>query len=369
MLKQTIIKTVSIAALSTAIAMPAMADDILKKSWAEIEKQAKQEGSVVWYQWFFQPELRKHVKTFEEKYGIKVKIADGTGDAHFNKLLAESTRKVGDIDVMSMGGERVQIFDFKKILLGPIQTKLPQGKQLRTRINGGDAQGYGVAYWGNQTGIAYDSNRVKVSELPQTLADVEKWIKDKPETLGFNFEKGGSGPSIIQNLTRNILGQKITGEEKATPDWSKSWAWFNKNRDNYIITASNADSLVRLNDGELLIAPAWEDHLASLRNKNEVGSHIKFYIPEFGMNGGGNIVTIPKNAKNKAAALVFINWLTSAENQTAFNQKFGTAPMNTKADDSKALASNKMRQYSQTWMKNDFGKSMIESFIENVVQK
>ena len=369
MIKKMIIKTASVVALSTAVAMPALASDILSKSWNDIVAQAKKEGNVVWYHWYFQPDMRKQAKAFEAKYGIKVKVADGTKEGHFKKLLAESGRATGDIDVIALPGEQMQIFDYKKILMGPIQDKLPQGSQLTDDISGGKWNKYAVAYWGNQTGVAYDSNRVKMSELPQSVADLEMWMKNKPETLGFNFEKGGSGPSFIQNMTRNILNQPITGEESKKPDWSKSWAWFNKHRDNYIITASNVDSLIRINDGELLIAPAWEDHLASLRNKGEVGKHVKFYIPKWGMNGGGNIVAIPKNAKNKAAALVFIHWLTSAENQTNFNSVFGTAPMNTKADDSKALATNDMRANSRVWMKNDYGKVIIESFIENVVQK
>ena len=38
-------------------------------------------------------------------------------------------------------------------------------------------------------------------------------------------------------------------------------------KDALIRTASNADSLTRLNDGELVIVSAWQDHLFSLQNK------------------------------------------------------------------------------------------------------
>jgi ABC-type uncharacterized transport system YnjBCD substrate-binding protein len=77
-----------------------------------------------------------------------------------------------------------------------------------------------------------------------------------------------------------------------------------------------------------------------------VDERIAFYIPEFGMNGGGNYNVVPANAPHPAAALVFMNWVSSAEVQTRFNEVFGAAPMHPEADDSNALVPNEMRQFS-----------------------
>jgi putative spermidine/putrescine transport system substrate-binding protein len=112
---------------------------------------------------------------------------------------------------------------------------------------------------------------------------------------------------------------------------------------------------------------AWEDHLYGLQVKGEIDKRIKYYIPEFGMNGGGNYNIIPANAPHPAAALVFLNWVSSAETQTAFNQVFGAAPMHPEADDSKALVPNEMRQYSTIWPGNPFNTEIRQAFVENVV--
>ena len=114
-------------------------------------------------------------------------------------------------------------------------------------------------------------------------------------------------------------------------------------------------------------APAWEDHLAGLQRRGEARKDLKFYIPAMGMNGGGNGVAIPKNAPHKAAALVFIDWLTSAETQTVFNRDFGTAPMHADADDSAALVPNEQRAYRVNQAFNPFNSEIEELFIEEVV--
>jgi len=86
-----------------------------------------------------------------------------------------------------------------------------------------------------------------------------------------------------------------------------------------------------------------------MQNRGEARKEIRFYIPKMGMAGGGNMVAVPKNAAHPAAAVVFANWLISAETQTMFNRDFGTAPMHEKADDSMALVPNDQRDRQIGW--------------------
>lgn len=81
-------------AISTALcAGSAMAEDLSQKSWQEIEAQAKKEGQVVVSIWYLQPQLRSFMQAFEQQYGIKVRIPEGTADGNINKLLAEKISK------------------------------------------------------------------------------------------------------------------------------------------------------------------------------------------------------------------------------------------------------------------------------------
>ena len=117
------------------------------------------------------------------------------------------------------------------------------------------------------------------------------------------------------------------------------------------------------------MAPAWEDHLAGLMNRGEVRKGIAFYIPEMGMYGGGNGIVVPKNAPNPNAALLFANWLLSAETQTAFNTEFGTAPLHKLADDSNALIPNSQRAFRTNWAAQPFRGEVEELFTENVIME
>lgn len=363
------LKKIILAATTLAISTSfAMAADLSGKSWDEIVTQAKAEGEVTWYVWYFQDRFRAEVKDFEAEFGIKVNIPEGTADANADKLLAEQGRDVGDIDVHAWG------FDsYQKVKLGNVYAKLdmlPKDDGRIYSVTGIDGEGYAIAYWGNQTGFAYDPAKVAQADLPQTTQQLAEFWAKNPEKFGFNYEKGGSGPSFYQNVLRSLTNVDMSKGEVTDEKMAKiktGFAFFNDQAQDYIVTASNIDSITRLSDGELSIVAAWEDHLAGLQNKGEVRKDIKFYIPEFGMSGGGNGVAMAKNAPHPAASAVFINWLTSAKVQTKFNEVFGSAPMHAEADDSKALISADQRKFSTAWAAQPLRKEIETTFIEDVV--
>ncbi|VAW21088.1 Possible ABC transporter, periplasmic substrate X binding protein precursor [hydrothermal vent metagenome] len=284
-------------------------------------------------------------------------------------MMAERNREVGDIDVMSHDWSGLAEMDVKGLYMN-MDGILPDAADKFSSVNGINSNGYAYAYWGNQTGIAYDPAKVDEANLPQTPADFAAFWVANPNMFGFNYENGGSGPSFYENTLRNLSDADFTSGTSSPEKIAKLDAgikFFNDHASHYIITASNTDSLTRLSDGELSMVAAWEDHLAGLQRKGEVRKDLKFYIPKMGMNGGGNNVSIPKNAKNKAAALVFINWLTSADVQTGFNKQFGSAPMNRKADDSAALVRADQRENRVGEAINPFRADMEEYFIEKVI--
>jgi putative spermidine/putrescine transport system substrate-binding protein len=362
-------KLVLAAVVAAAGFSSAHADDLLSKKWDDIVAQAKQEGELNWYVWYNLPEYREYVKSFEKEYGIKVNLPEVSSAADAQKkLLAEAGRATGDIDVLAMGGDATNVIDVTKVFYGPILKTLPDSGDITDKINGGDGKGYSIAYWGNQTGIAYDSNRVDAATLPQTLDELSAWMEKNPGQLGFNYLNGGAGQSFLHNVGRNVLGVTPDTKLSATPDMQPVWDWFNKRKDQFVITASNADSMTRINSGEFLLVPAWEDNLFSLIKKNEVGSHIKIYLPKWGMNGGGNIVAIPANSGHKAAAMVFISWLTSAKVQSDFSKLYGASPTNTKADFSQGLIPADQRQYTRSWTQPLPRDEVLGGFAKNVVE-
>lgn len=364
MLKTLILSTTALA-LGLNVAAAA---DLADMSWDDIVTQAKAEGELTWYVWYLQDDLRRAVKAFEDEYGIKVTIPEGTAAGNAEKLMAERNRDTGDIDVFAWGYNDFETVDLSATFQPLVM--LPEDDGRVSELVGIDGAGFVLAFWGNQTGIAYDPAKVSADQLPQTPDQFAAFWAANPEKFGFNYEKGGSGPSFYQNTLRTLTGVdfsdgEVTDEKLAKV--SEGFDFFKDNAETYVVTASNADSIIRVSDGELWMVPAWEDHLAGLQKRGEVRPEIKFYIPEMGMNGGGNGVAIPKNAPHPAAAAVFVNWLTSADTQTMFNRDFGTAPMHAKADDSHALVPNEQRKSRQAWAAQPFRKAVEESFIENVI--
>ena len=113
----------------------------------------------------------------------------------------------------------------------------------------------------------------------------------------------------------------------------------------------------------------WENNMYKLQRKGDIRRSLEFYMPEMGMSGGSHSIGVSRNAKNKAAALLLMEWLTSSDVEAQFNSQFGTVPMNTKADDSASLLSNEQRKNQVPWATSPFRENMENYFIKNVIEQ
>lgn len=350
-----------LAISSTLFIGSATANELSKKPWQEIEAQAKQEGQVVVSIWYLQPQFRTFVKSFETKYGIKVRIPEGTVDGNINKLLAEKNLPKGKMDVIAIGADSYPIVQKNGVLTN--LDFLPNFTQGNHTLQGVQFGNDGLGFWGNQTGFAYDPSRIKEDQLPQSWQDIEQYLDKYPKKFGYADPNGGaSGKAFIERALVYISGeydyqhQEINEAQKST--WVKTWDWFAKNKEKMTRTSSNADSLTRLNDGELDLVSAWQDHLFSLQKQGAITSRLKFYTPKFGMPGGGNLITIAKNSAHPAASLVFVNWITSAEVQQKLHQEFGVRPLNNESGIADILF------FPAIW-----GKSAMAAFTKEVISR
>lgn len=360
------IKNLLMASVLALSATPLLADGHAT-AWTEIESQAKEEGEVTWFVWYFEDRFREFTQQFTDETGIKVTIPDGDHSSNIDKFLAEAGRDAGDIDVLAFGVDRAGSIPTDMLMS---LDNLPEDAGRVTEIVGVDGGNTALGYWGNQTGIAYDPAKIAQADLPQSVEDFAAFWAANPGKMGFNYENGGSGPSFLHNILRVMSDGAYDDGELSDEKIAKTdggIAFFNEYAADYEITASNADSLTRLSDGEFTLVPAWEDHMAGLQSSGEIRSDLAFYIPEMGMFGGGNFVAIPKNAPHPAAAQLFIAWLTSPEVQTQFNAIFGSMPMNAGSDDSAALVPNSMRDRQMPWAQNPFRDAVLDRFIEDVI--
>ena len=360
---------IALAALLVSLS-PATAADLTNKSWDEIVTLAKEEGELTWFNWYFQDRFREEVKAFEAEYGIKVSVPDGEAAANFKKFLAEKDRPEGDIDALSITATNFSQVDAGKYLTGDLDKILPGAEKLVYGVEGLDTEGYGIAFWGNQTGIAYNPARIDAAKLPRSLAEFETFMAENPGEFGFNAENGGAGPSFIEGVLRAKVKDVDYASGKSSPEilakLAPAWDWFNEREDQFVITASNADSVTRLNSGEFMIVASYEDMISSLQKKGEISPDIKLYIPDFGMPSGGNLVVVPANAKHKAAALVFVHWLTSANTQSVFSEHFGVVPQHPDASSEAALVSKEERGKATNRIAKPLSDDVRAAFIDKV---
>lgn len=367
------------AALGLAFVTQASAADLGSMSWDQITAQAKQEGEVTFFSWWGEEWWRPAAQKFQEQTGIKVNVIIGDTDATVTKLLTEKDRPTGTVDVLHFGGSATKTVIDAKLLLPNIQAIVPNEAKLDPKLSaeqeGVDVKGYVIPIYRNQTGLLY--NPARVSKPPQSWDDLVKFINDNPGQFAFtNPTKGGSGQAMVQAAIFGVLGDKTryAGDtelvESKVADWGKVWDWFNQIKDKVIITNSNFDSIERLNQGEVSMVVAWDDDTQIALSKGTLSPANKLYIPQMGLPGGGDTLGVVANSAHKAAALLFINYLTDAEVQTRMNAAIGSYPARVDIAGGSALIPEEQRQaYGQAWVPAPYKKHFGEQFVANVLQK
>ncbi len=355
------------------------ADDYLMMPWDKVVEAAKADGDVTFYAWWGEEFWRNAAADFEKKYGIKVNVVTGDRPANIGKVVAEASSAKGTIDALLVGGVELKSLLDSKALYGPLVGVIPDSDKLDPKLSkvqeGYATGGYLVPVYRNQTGLVYDPE--KVPQPPQTWDEFRTWLDANPGQFAFNDPtKGGSGQAFVQAAIVNILGNadRYAGDSEVDPakvaDWGKVWDWFNANQDKFVITASNNDSLDRVNQGEVMMAPAWDDDTSVSLAKGTLFKRAKLYIPAFGMPGGGDSLGIPANASHKAAAMLFISYLIQADVQKQLNATLGSYLARTDVAGENALIPESDRQNNgRAWLPGVYKNLYIQQFVSEVLQK
>jgi putative spermidine/putrescine transport system substrate-binding protein len=86
------------------------------------------------------------------------------------------------------------------------------------------------------------------------------------------------------------------------------------------------------------------------------------------MPGGGNAAGVPTNAPHKAAALLFLSWLTSADTQVLLANEMGIAPVNADAvGKGNSTVTAEQRHYAIDWLPPAVQKATDAEYLEKVV--
>ncbi len=358
-------------------AQPAAKKDYLSMSWDEITTEAKNEKELTFFSWWGEEYWKEAARLFKEKYGINVNVV--MGDNTVEKLLAEKDKATGTIDVQLIGGETVKTTVNAGIWYGPVFKKLPSTDKLDQKLaayqEGVETKGYLVPIYRNQLGFLYDPDRVKTP--PQTWNEFVAWVDANPKGFAYcDPNKGGSGQGMVQAVIANVTGgiDKYKGDadlvQSKVENWNLVWDWFKKYNPKMNLTVSNNESIDLLNQGAASLIIAWDDDTQIALAKGTLFKRAKMYIPTMGLPGGGDSAGIPKNAPHKAAALLFLEFLSAQDMQKMMNKVIGSYPARTDITDIAQLLPEEQRQkYGTTWVPASYKAYLKEQFTKNVLMK
>lgn len=343
--------------------------------WDLIVEQAKREGKVTFYAYSEEPFFKEMADQFQAEYGISVEVIMGDQNAIFDKVAAEGNRPQGTVDAILMGGQNLGKMIDEGLFYGPFAEMVPNHKYLDTVAayftEGIAIRGMLVPFRRNQTGFVY--NPEFVSNPPQTVAELERWIEANPGRFGYAPpNSGGSGQAFVTAMIYELTGgaAQYSGDydESKTAAWSVVWDWLNKIEPNITYGNSNADILDKINQGEIWLAPNWEDMTFKYMEAGNLFQHAEIYIPEgIAMLGGSDDFAVIRNAPNKAAALVWINYLISESAQEQMNDMIGAKPARQNVVAEKNLISDaEISAKGSTWFNGDYKTYMINTWIEEV---
>jgi putative spermidine/putrescine transport system substrate-binding protein len=327
-------------------------------SWDRIVDMAKKEGKVQISAWGG-PEVKDHynklVRSFEKAYGIKADYTHGDWFSAQQQVLGDVENKVteGKIDAIFLWGK-----PFSNLLQGngvwevPILDLLPNARQIAYRPELGrfvhdmvPTYGTFVPHINWQNCYVYDKSKYKRSDMPNKVTDVLEWAKaHKGEFTYCDFNKGGSGHTFGMMLIYELTG----GYEKyafkpydpsvADNEWDALWDFLTE-LEEYCYqsgTYPQGNSAVAqlFSAGEISFCPNWDTVMGGQVKQGFLDpDRLGMYVPEPGIFSPLDGFTIPVNAPNKAAALLFLNHITSVESQANVIVDVGAYPAVTEAWD------------------------------------
>ncbi len=308
--------------------------DIKNASWQQIETQAK--GSTVQLMmWQGDPLINKYMATYvipevKNRFGIDLKINAGQGNDIVKTLLAEkeANKTESSIDMCWINGET--FFQLRQInaLHGPYVSQLPNSQYINFEnpFIKNDFQQPTDGYecpWGNvQMAIIYDS--IRTPQPPLSMEALEAYVKAHPSR--FTIPNEFTGMTLLKSWMIALSGSKngLDGafdEKKYTELSTQLWDYINRNKQYFWRKGETfPESLAAVHqmfaNGELDFTMSNND--GEVDNKilqNIFPKSAKSFVFESGTIQNSHYMGIPMSAKNKAGAMVVINFLISPEAQ------------------------------------------------------
>lgn len=274
-------------------------------------------------------------KAFEERYPyIKANFVYGSTSAFRSQALVAFKQGKNVADVI--GGITATLRDFEQAGALVKLTDLPVWKDIPE--NSKDPAGYWIGYATKFWGIGYNTDKVKVSDLPKTWQDVtsnarmkqsDVGITDKPELYVYALAAKYGIPfaqDFSNQLFANGLQQRNEGQG-ALPQ----------------LIANGTVSMV---------LPTASYTVEKLADK---GAPVSWYTPQPPASHPSDL-DIMSNAKDPNAAKIFTNWEASSEGELVAAVAENVSPVNDAFKSVSALYPYADQVVGKDWINDDSSK-------------
>jgi putative thiamine transport system substrate-binding protein len=272
------------------------------------------------------------------RYGVTIEHVKITDTAEVVKRVRDEVaagKTDGSVDLVWINGENFRAMKTDKLLFGPWSESLPnyalvdvEGKPT-TRQDFSEAVEGLEAPWG-MAQLTFFADGAKVPNPPRSMAELRAFAEANPGRVSYPAPPDFHGTTFIkQALYESVISPEVFAQPgdaslyssygpalDATLDGLHKFFW----REGKQFPKSQADLTNMVADGELLIGITFNpNEPANLVAAGRMPATTVAWQHAKGTIGNTHFVAIPANAKAKAAAQVFANFLLSPEAQARKN--------------------------------------------------
>ncbi len=329
----------ALALMGSALAVPAWALDI--KAADALQQEAA--GQTVYFNaWGGSDVINRYIQWAGQKvqqlYGVRVehvKVSDAADVVKRVRNEKLAGKKDGTVDLVWINGENFLTMKRESLLHGPINELLrnytwvdTQGKPTTT-MDFAEAVDGMEAPWG-MAQLTFMADSQRVPKPPQNIAELLAFAKSNPGRVTYprlpDFHGTTFLKQVLLDLNTDPKAQRPAFYQSATPQAVERlckplWEYLDALhphlwRAGKQFAQSAAAVRQMMNDGELLFALTFNPNEAANEiAANRMAASVMSYQFPGGTIGNTHFVAVPFNARAKAAALLFADFLLSPQAQ------------------------------------------------------
>ncbi|MBW1971656.1 MAG: hypothetical protein DRG20_07035 [Deltaproteobacteria bacterium] len=337
--------------------------------WNKMVEIAKKEGNLHIIG-FGSPDEKafylKLAKMFTKKYGIKTTYDHAGWFTAVQTVKDEKDRKVakGKYDLLFLWGKPFwDLYTYGGVWDAPIVEMVPNARKIPIYPPGikyyhdmYPTYGTFITPWPWIDVFLFNKKKWKREQLPDTLEGLLDWAKKHPGQAAYcDPQKGGSGHTYMLGVLFALTGgyDKYAYKDfdkyktELTANWNVLWNWLNKLEPylykNNPYPAGNAATIKLFEANEVSLIPMWTTYIRQHIRSGELDPDtVGVYIPKPTIPVPFDGYCVAFNAANKAAALVYLNFVLSEEIQRMVPDAIGTLPVDLNAWYKEAKANPKV---------------------------